>query len=39
MPGLLACLPEPERTEIISTEYFTRLALGPASGAPHRLVA
>ncbi|MFS0696821.1 PIG-L deacetylase family protein [Streptomyces nitrosporeus] len=39
LPGLLARLPEPERDEIISTEYFTRLTPGPASGDPHRLVA
>lgn len=39
LPGLLARLPEPERNEIISAEQFTRLSLGPAPGAPHRLVA
>ncbi|MEU2226722.1 PIG-L family deacetylase [Streptomyces sp. NPDC018347] len=38
LPGLLARLPEPERDEIISTEYFTRLTPGPAPGDPHRLV-
>lgn len=39
LPGLLARLLEPERNEIISTEYFTRLSLGPAPGTPHKLVA
>jgi N-acetyl-1-D-myo-inositol-2-amino-2-deoxy-alpha-D-glucopyranoside deacetylase len=39
LPGLLARLPEAERDEIISTEYFTRLTPGPAPGAPHRLIA
>ncbi|GLX22491.1 PIG-L deacetylase family protein [Streptomyces lavendulae] len=39
LPGLLARLPEPERTEIISTEQFTRLSLGPVPGDPHKLVA
>ncbi|MFD9771675.1 PIG-L deacetylase family protein [[Kitasatospora] papulosa] len=39
LPGLLARLPEPERDEILSTEQFTRLALSPAPGNPHRLVA
>ncbi len=38
LPGLLARLPESERNEIISTEHFTRLSLGLASGDPHRLV-
>ncbi|MFJ8165497.1 PIG-L deacetylase family protein [Streptomyces sp. NPDC096136] len=39
LPGLLARLPEPERTEIVGTEQFTRLPLGPAPCAPHKLVA
>ncbi|MFK0119287.1 PIG-L deacetylase family protein [Streptomyces sp. NPDC090994] len=39
LPGLLARLPEGERDEIISTEYFTRLTPGPAPGDPHRLIA
>ncbi|WP_406406764.1 PIG-L family deacetylase [Streptomyces halstedii] len=39
LPGLLARLTEPERNDIISTEHFTRLSLGPAPGDPHRLVA
>ncbi|MFD8609742.1 PIG-L deacetylase family protein [Streptomyces sp. NPDC059631] len=39
LPGLLARLPESERDEIIGTEYFTRLAPGPAPGDPHGLVA
>ncbi|MFE9620921.1 PIG-L deacetylase family protein [Streptomyces sp. NPDC006384] len=39
LPGLLARLPEAERDEIISTEYFTRLAPGPAPGDPHQLIA
>jgi N-acetyl-1-D-myo-inositol-2-amino-2-deoxy-alpha-D-glucopyranoside deacetylase len=39
LPGLLARLPESERNEIISTEQFTRLFLGPAPGDPHKLVA
>ncbi|MFD3470657.1 PIG-L deacetylase family protein [Streptomyces sp. NPDC058682] len=39
LPGLLARLPEPERNEIISTEYFTRLSPGPTPGDPHQLVA
>jgi N-acetyl-1-D-myo-inositol-2-amino-2-deoxy-alpha-D-glucopyranoside deacetylase len=39
LPGLLARLPEAERDEVISTEYFTRLTPGPTSGDPHRLVA
>ncbi|MFD7861350.1 PIG-L deacetylase family protein [Streptomyces sp. NPDC059783] len=39
LPGLLARLPEPERTEIIATEQFTRIPLVPAPGDPHNLVA
>ena len=39
LPGLLARLPEPERDEIISAEYFTRLTPGPTPDDPHRLVA
>ncbi|MFK0017318.1 PIG-L deacetylase family protein [Streptomyces sp. NPDC091027] len=39
LPGLLARLPEPERNEIISTEQFTRVCLGPVPGDPHKLVA
>ncbi|MFE6977120.1 PIG-L deacetylase family protein [Streptomyces sp. NPDC057682] len=38
LPGLLARLPEPERTEIIATEQFTRIPLVPAPGDPHNLV-
>ncbi|MFD8947623.1 PIG-L deacetylase family protein [Streptomyces xanthophaeus] len=39
LPGLLARLPEPERTQIISTEQFTRLSPGPTPGDTHQLVA
>ncbi|WP_274036484.1 PIG-L deacetylase family protein [Streptomyces sp. MMBL 11-1] len=39
LPGLLARLPAPERNQIISTEYFTRLSPGPAPSDPHQLVA
>ncbi|MFF5019512.1 PIG-L deacetylase family protein [Streptomyces sp. NPDC001165] len=39
LPGLLARLPEAERAEIIRSESFTRLSLGPAPGDPHRLIA
>ncbi|MET9550993.1 hypothetical protein ABZY36_37750 [Streptomyces sp. NPDC006627] len=39
LPGVLARLPEPERNEIISTEYFTRLTPGPVAGDPYRLLA
>jgi N-acetyl-1-D-myo-inositol-2-amino-2-deoxy-alpha-D-glucopyranoside deacetylase len=36
LPGLLARLPEADRTDIIRTEYFTRLAPGPVPAAPAR---
>ncbi|MFD6967840.1 PIG-L deacetylase family protein [Streptomyces sp. NPDC059949] len=39
LPGLLARLPEDERTEIIRTEFFTRLSPAPAPGDPHQLTA
>ncbi|MEW1635437.1 PIG-L family deacetylase [Streptomyces sp. NPDC093801] len=39
LPGLLARLPEPDRAEIICTEFFTRLFPGPAPGDPHRLTS
>lgn len=39
LPGLLARLPEDERTEIIRTEFFTRFSPAPAPGDPHRLTA
>ncbi|MFF2226961.1 PIG-L deacetylase family protein [Streptomyces globisporus] len=37
LPGLLARLPAPERSEISGTEYFTRLSAGPAPGSPDEL--
>ncbi|MFF2010678.1 PIG-L deacetylase family protein [Streptomyces sp. NPDC058195] len=37
LPGILARLPEETRRAVLATEYFTRLAPGPAPGAPHRL--
>ncbi|WP_244335328.1 PIG-L deacetylase family protein [Streptomyces seoulensis] len=39
LPGLLARLPEAERTEIIRTECFTRLSPGPSPGDTRRLMA
>ncbi|GAA2966643.1 PIG-L family deacetylase [Streptomyces enissocaesilis] len=39
LPGILARLPEAERSEIISTEFFTRLTPGPVAGDPSRLLA
>ncbi len=32
LPGILARLPEADRTQIIQTEYFTRLTPGPTKG-------
>ncbi|MFJ4526178.1 PIG-L deacetylase family protein [Streptomyces sp. NPDC088810] len=37
LPGILARLPEADRAQIIRTEHFTRLTLGPAKGNPHQL--
>jgi N-acetyl-1-D-myo-inositol-2-amino-2-deoxy-alpha-D-glucopyranoside deacetylase len=37
LPGLLARLPEADRTEIIRTEHFTRHTAGPTPAAPDRL--
>ncbi|WP_461090604.1 PIG-L deacetylase family protein [Streptomyces incanus] len=37
LPGILARLPEPDRSAIIATEYFTRLTPGPCPGDPHQL--
>ncbi|MFF0034358.1 hypothetical protein ACFYS7_40905 [Streptomyces avermitilis] len=39
LPGILARLPEETRRAVIATEYFTRLANGPAPDGPHRLTA
>ncbi|MFC8016547.1 PIG-L family deacetylase [[Kitasatospora] papulosa] len=37
LPGILARLPEPDRTQIIQTEHFTRLAPGPTKGDPTQM--
>ncbi|MEU8543072.1 PIG-L family deacetylase [Streptomyces sp. NPDC048717] len=37
LPGILARLPEADRNQIIQTEHFTRLRLGPAKGDPGQL--
>ncbi|MFF9884203.1 MULTISPECIES: PIG-L deacetylase family protein [Streptomyces] len=37
LPGVLARLPEADRTRIIQTEHFTRLTPGPTKGDPGQL--
>jgi N-acetyl-1-D-myo-inositol-2-amino-2-deoxy-alpha-D-glucopyranoside deacetylase len=37
LPGILARLPEADRTQIIQTEHFTRLTPGPTKGDPTQL--
>jgi N-acetyl-1-D-myo-inositol-2-amino-2-deoxy-alpha-D-glucopyranoside deacetylase len=37
LPGVLARLPEADRTRIIQTEHFTRLIPGPTKGDPGQL--
>ncbi|MFD7323935.1 PIG-L deacetylase family protein [Streptomyces sp. NPDC059875] len=37
LPGILARLPEADRTQIIQTEHFTRLTPGPTKGNPAQL--
>ncbi|MEU1666258.1 hypothetical protein ABZ547_22110 [Streptomyces sparsogenes] len=37
LPGILARLPEADRTQIIQTEYFTRLTPDPVKGDPAQL--
>ncbi|MFF7859406.1 PIG-L family deacetylase [Streptomyces sp. NPDC007904] len=37
LPGILARLPEADRTQIIQTEHFTRLTPGPTKGDPAQL--
>ncbi|TGB08725.1 PIG-L deacetylase family protein [Streptomyces sp. MZ04] len=39
LPGILARQPTEVRRRILATEYFTRLATGPAPDDPHRLTA
>lgn len=37
LPGILARIPAADRAQIIRTEHFTRLTLGPAKGDPDQL--
>lgn len=39
LPGILARLPEADRTQIIQTEYFTRLSPGPTKGESAQLTS
>jgi N-acetyl-1-D-myo-inositol-2-amino-2-deoxy-alpha-D-glucopyranoside deacetylase len=39
LPGILARLPEADRTRIIQTEHFTRLTPGPTKGEPAQLTS
>lgn len=39
LPGILARQPAEVRRHILATEYFARLATGPAPDDPHRLTA
>ncbi|CAM5471278.1 hypothetical protein [Streptomyces tanashiensis] len=38
LPGILARLPKADRAQIIRTEHFTRLTLGPTKGDPDQLI-